>query len=146
MDRVLRTPPTFTDSITSMPKDALSFLFRDLGELLEKLLQIVDRETRRKERPLAAPLPRHAIPSEGVLAFLRAHYIGPGEERPGGPRHDNDFVDISRIRVAPTHQELVCREQPFLPANIPGAPHPFPADSMERILDIQFRLLREELT
>ncbi|EJD52447.1 P-loop containing nucleoside triphosphate hydrolase protein [Auricularia subglabra TFB-10046 SS5] len=147
MERVQREPPTFSDSVTTMPKDALGFLLRDLGDLLDKLQQIVTRETRRTEaRPTAALVPRHALPSTGTVAFLRAHYIGPGTERPEGPRHDNDFVDYTKIRIAPTHEELVCVVPPFLPANIPGAPHPAPTDSMERILDIQFRLLREELT
>jgi hypothetical protein len=57
-----------------------------------------------------------------------------------------DFVDIASIRVAPTSQELSCRLEGFLPANLYDAPHPLPAGSMERLLDIQFRLLREELT
>ncbi len=62
-----------------------------------------------------------------------------------GPRHDNDFVDFRIIEVSPTDNELSCALSPFLPANVPNAPHPFPSNSMERLLDIQFRLLREEL-
>jgi hypothetical protein len=33
----------------------------------------------------------------------------------------------------------------YLPVNIPDGPHHLPADSMERLLDIQFRLFREEM-
>ncbi|KAI6021428.1 hypothetical protein BKA83DRAFT_166314 [Pisolithus microcarpus] len=47
---------------------------------------------------------------------------------------------------APTHEELMCPIEPFLPATLYDAPHPASAESMERLLDIQFRLLREELT
>ena len=77
--------------------------------------------------------------------MLEAYYSGPGELREEGPRHDNDFVNIQDIKVAPTDNELLCRLRPFLPANIPNAPHPLPANSMSRLMDIQFRLLREEL-
>lgn len=83
---------------------------------------------------------------EGTLAALHTTYVAPGELREEGPRHDNDYVDIEGIRIAPTHEELVCRLPPFLPANIYGAPHPLPSESPERLLDTQFRLLREELT
>ncbi|KZV95021.1 P-loop containing nucleoside triphosphate hydrolase protein [Exidia glandulosa HHB12029] len=143
--RVSCKPPTFTDSILQMPAEVSASILRDLERRTEQVLQIVDRETQKSRKLAVAPVPR-AANSEGVLAALQSLYVGPGEDRPDGPRHDNDFKDIANIRVAPTHQELVCRIPPFLPANIPQAPHPHPAESMERLLDIQFRLLREELT
>jgi hypothetical protein len=62
-----------------------------------------------------------------------------------GPRHDNDFENIHSIKIAPTQDEMLSAVAPFLPANIPGAAHHLPDGSMERLLDIQFRLLREEL-
>jgi hypothetical protein len=40
-----------------------------------------------------------------------------GHLRPGGPRHDNDHVDFRSIRVAPTCQEVLSGELPFLPLN-----------------------------
>lgn len=83
---------------------------------------------------------------DGIISALRITYDGPGELSREGKRHDNDFIDIQDIRIAPTREELLSRAIPFLPANIYDAPHPLPQDSMERILDIQFRLLREELT
>lgn len=86
-----------------------------------------------------------AISEEGDIAALHNAYEGPGSLRPEGPRHDNDFVDINDIRIAPTHNELISRISPYLPANIHAAPHPYSPESMERLLDIQFRLLREEL-
>ena len=82
---------------------------------------------------------------DGTIEAFWNDYSGSGSLCPGGPRHDNEFLNIGQIRIAPTREELVCREQPLLPANIYGAPHPFPPDSMERHLDIHFRLLREEL-
>lgn len=41
--------------------------------------------------------------------------------------------------------EFLCPENPYLPANQPGAPHHLPAYSVERLLDTQFRLLRNDL-
>ena len=82
----------------------------------------------------------------GSVAALHNAYEGPGAARPEGPRHDNDYINIADIQIAPTHAELTSPLHPFLPANLFGAPHPLPPESMEQLLDIQFRLLREELT
>ena len=114
---------------------------------MDQLIAIVDREQR---KPKPSPEPRTNLrperSMEGTLAVLHNTYIGPGDLRPDGPRHDNDFVDIADIRIAPTDDELTSSLPPFLPANLYGAPHPLSESSMEKLLDIQFRLLREELT
>lgn len=123
-----------------------------LRELVERLISIVDRKQRDIERatqPNQSLLPLHGLlthANEGILAALHNAYQGPGTLRTEGPRHDNDFVNIADIQIAPTHGELTSPLQPFLPANMYGAPHPLPTESMEQLLDIQFRLLREELT
>ena len=82
---------------------------------------------------------------EGPVA-MHVAFNGPGVLCSTGPRHDNDVAEIQNIRIAPTHEELICQAEPFLPANFYDAPHHLPQESMERLLDIQFRLLREELT
>ena len=82
---------------------------------------------------------------QAFLSRLAHTYEPPGTLRDGGPRHDNDFTDIEDIRIAPTHEELLCPVAPYLPAFLPTAPHHLPEDSMQRHLDIQFRLLREEM-
>lgn len=97
IERISRDPPTFADTITRLPGDVLSAFIRDLERKVEQTVQIVNREQHRNERPLVAPLPRHVIPNKGVLAALQAQYVGPGEDRPEGPRHDNDFVDIAKV-------------------------------------------------
>lgn len=79
------------------------------------------------------------------IVQLKYTYDPPGELRTEGYRHDNDYVDISQVRIAPTHEELLCPHPPYLPVFLPDAPHHLPEHSMERHLDIQFRLLREEL-
>lgn len=83
--------------------------------------------------------------SQARIAQLAQTYDPPGALHNNGPRHDNDFEDISEIRIAPTNDELFCPVAPYMPVFSPHAPHHLPAGSMERHLDIQFRLLREEL-
>jgi hypothetical protein len=110
---------------------------------INRLLSILRRTTivQRTHEPTLSSTWDRAVPVEN----LHLLYIGPGTERPEGPRHDNDHVDISDINIAPTHDELTTIEPPYLPYNVPGAPHTYPSNSMQRLLDIHFRLLREEL-
>ncbi|EJF65241.1 P-loop containing nucleoside triphosphate hydrolase protein [Dichomitus squalens LYAD-421 SS1] len=142
-------PPTFDDPIAKAPQLARHFVIERLRGLVDRLVAIVDRKHRDNERgkqPLRNPIVAMSASNEGILAALHNAYEGPGILRPGGPRHNNDFVNIADIQIAPTHEELTSLLQPFLPANLYGAPHPLPSESMEQLLDVQFRLLREELT
>jgi hypothetical protein len=83
---------------------------------------------------------------QAFASHLIHTYEPPGTLRDGGARHNNDFTDIRDIRISPTHEELLCPLLPYLPVFLPTAPHHLPEGSMERHLDILFRLLREELT
>lgn len=78
------------------------------------------------------------------LADLKRSYDPPGELSHRGPRHNNDFSDISKISIIPTQEEILSDRAPFLPTNIPGAPHFLP-EGIARLLDSQFRLLREDM-
>ncbi|KAH6914275.1 hypothetical protein BKA70DRAFT_1558250 [Coprinopsis sp. MPI-PUGE-AT-0042] len=147
--KIDKTPPEFEDVLSGEDKvEARRVLVSHLQNKVERLIAIIDREQAKVERMKAKPNPLLSMASsnEGVIAALHTLYEGPGELRKEGRRHDNDFVDINEIRVAPTQDELICRFQPFLPANLHNAPHHLPQESMERIQDIQYRLLREELT
>ena len=67
---------------------------------------------------------------------------------PGGlsrlyPRHDNDFDLISKISILPTHDEVGCIRNPYLPINDISAPHFL--DGPSRLFDLNFRLLREDM-
>ncbi|KAG8920880.1 hypothetical protein FRC02_000585 [Tulasnella sp. 418] len=152
-DLVSQEPPMFTDSITKANLRNRKWLVEQLSRELETLRRVVDSAeggtTRRVSRPnLGAS--RGITADESLLSRLQYTYDGPGAENrlnpEDGARHDNDFASISEIRIAPTYEELVSSTPNYLPANIPGAPHHLPGDSIERLLDIQFRLLREELT
>jgi hypothetical protein len=70
----------------------------------------------------------------------------PGELSHFGPRHDNDHALISDIRILPTLSEILCDERAeFLPTrhetNSSSKHH---ETGILRLLDTQFRLLRED--
>ncbi|EMD37515.1 hypothetical protein CERSUDRAFT_114154 [Gelatoporia subvermispora B] len=146
---VSSTPPTFDDVIVKSTPLARDHITQYLKNEINKLVSIAERKNselqRSKGKARAGPAFSMSSDNTGILAALDNAYEGPGESRAEGPRHDNDFVNVSDIRIAPTHGELTSKYDPFLPGNLYGAPHPHPPESMQRLLDIQFRLLREEL-
>ncbi|KAJ7647110.1 hypothetical protein FB45DRAFT_821739 [Roridomyces roridus] len=150
IEGVKMTPPAFDDPFREVGATARDQIIEHLRTKVKRLVTIVDREQDKIERSNRKHITPLFIPSdtnhEGVVAALSITYEGPGNLRAQGPRHDNDFPDILDIRIAPTHDELTSKILPFLPGNLHGAPHHLPPESMERLLDIQFRLLREELT
>ncbi|KAJ7217780.1 hypothetical protein GGX14DRAFT_438313 [Mycena pura] len=150
IEGISMSPPAFDDPFEDTNSATRDQIVNHLRSKVRRLVTIVDREQGRVDRAKQ----RHATPTfglsdrsqEGVIAALTITYEGPGKLRSDGPRHDNDFVDITDIRIAPTHDELTSCHSPFLPGNFHGAPHHLPPESMEHLLDVQFRLLREELT
>ncbi|KAF2229709.1 P-loop containing nucleoside triphosphate hydrolase protein [Viridothelium virens] len=66
---------------------------------------------------------------------------GPGWLSKGGCRHDNDFEDISKIRILPTGDEIRSHRQEYLPLMDPAQLH---LGGIEGLLDRHFRLLRED--
>ncbi|CAB4491510.1 P-loop containing nucleoside triphosphate hydrolase protein [Rhizophagus irregularis] len=71
-------------------------------------------------------------------------YDPPGELSKYGPRHDNDFLEISKIAVIPTKDEILASREPSLPSFMLDHPDFLP-DGISRLLDMQFRLLREDM-
>lgn len=147
-DDVTASPPRFEDSISSVPPNNRRLIINHIREDIDRLKSIVERETgvvRRVRQGSAITTVTDAQRSQARIAQLAQTYDPPGSLRQDGPRHDNDFTEIERIRIAPTHDELLCADPPYLPVFSQDAPHHWPANSMQRHLDIQFRLLREEL-
>jgi hypothetical protein len=68
---------------------------------------------------------------------------GPGDLSRLGPRHDNDHISIKDIRILPTTDEILSMRSPYMPRNDPYAHHHLPC-GQDRLLDVQFRLLRYE--
>lgn len=77
--------------------------------------------------------------STGVVASTYPRYqVIPSD------RHDNDRVDITKIRIIPTEDEIRSDCPTFLPSTDLNQPH-FLTDGVERHLDTQFRLLRHDV-
>ncbi|KAG9045583.1 hypothetical protein FS837_006070 [Tulasnella sp. UAMH 9824] len=145
---VCSSPPQFNDPIADWSPDSKTIAIDRMKKSVDALYEVVARA----EGSTLRPTPRKAEALEPgsenqiLVDKLNMTYDGPGIHHTGGtPRHDNDDEEVARIQVVPTHGELTASEDPYLPANIPGARHHLPGDSMERLVDIQFRLLREEL-
>ncbi|KAG8955990.1 hypothetical protein FRC04_006439 [Tulasnella sp. 424] len=145
---VCASPPSFQDPIAGWSSSGKAFAVDRMKKSIDSLFEVVERAEGSTLR--RSDLGRDAINresnSQALLDGLQMTYDGPGSLHEGGaPRHDNDLEDVSKIQVVPTHAELTCPVGPYLPANIPGARHHLPGSSMERLIDVQFRLLREEL-
>ncbi|KAI0043384.1 hypothetical protein FA95DRAFT_405685 [Auriscalpium vulgare] len=140
--------PRFQDPITSSTATVRKLTLDQLEQDVSRLKEIVDREcgvTEQQRRPIISSRLTPAAKREALMNRLAQTYDPPGDLRDDGVRHDNDFPNIAHIRIAPTHQELLSPVPPYLPIFDPEARHHLPARSMERHLDVQFRLLREEL-
>ena len=70
---------------------------------------------------------------------LLATYISPEHLCPEGPRLDNDHADIHQISVGPSHSELVSSRECCWCSS------PHRPDCLQRLPDVQSRLLREKL-
>ena len=125
-----------------MREHTISVLRKDL----QRLRAIILRKTAiiHRWQPPSTPLHSMQGTRAGLQLMLLANYVPPGHLCPNGPRHNNDHADIRDITIEPSEEELISTIPPYLPANIPEAPHHLCTDSMERLLDIQSRLLREE--
>ncbi|KAG8861658.1 hypothetical protein FRB96_002615 [Tulasnella sp. 330] len=147
-ESILSGHPGFDDDeIRELTGDRKQFMVTQTRKSIASLVDLVDcaegYTNRIQERGKSS---KSAVgKAAALLTALELNYEGPGQHRPEGPRHDNDAADVVDIRIAPTHEELCSPVLPYLPANVPGGPHHLPGDSMARLIDIQFRLLREEL-
>jgi hypothetical protein len=146
---VKASPPAFRDPIATSSPEIRDLTLAELDKDVGRLKLIVDREyghAERMKRPVAHAIVTADQMHRALISRLSHTYEPPGILRDGGtPRHDNDFTDIRDTRIAPTHEELLCPLPPYLPVFVPMAPHHLPENSMQRHLDIQFRLLREEM-
>ncbi|TFY82035.1 hypothetical protein EWM64_g1975 [Hericium alpestre] len=142
------TPPAFKDPITSSLANVRELTINQIRQDIDRLVTIVRRESgvaERQRRPAIRSGMTTMQQHQALVTRLHQTYDPPGVLRDGGqPRHNNDHMHISDIRIVPTHEELMCPLPPYLPKNLPDAPHHQPEHSMERHLDIQFRLLRED--
>jgi hypothetical protein len=129
---------------------SIGLQFTRANSLVQQVLN--EREARAKARAVfdnsESERLAQALAFEGKIDVPREVEPPPGELRDGGPRHDNDRVDFREIRVLPTAEEVLCRESAYLPhqrLDQPELASPFVAGTVDRHLDVQFRLLREDM-
>lgn len=94
---------------------------------------------------IADALPTATVhqPEQVISATVDSHLVDlPGELSREGPRHDNDHAEISNIKVLPTSEEIISHRNEYLPQRSPDYPHH--RQGIARVLDFQFRLLRED--
>jgi hypothetical protein len=141
---ILASPPTFDDpgAILVEPTHR-QFLVSTLRRDIKNVLDIVDRHLPSASRAREEKRKQSTVDPRTWAAYFT--YEEPGLLRKDGPRHDNDHADITDVQIPPTHLELICPIPPCLPGTVRETPHHLPLDSMDRLLDVQFRLLREEL-
>jgi hypothetical protein len=110
---------------------------RSREEILEEELERV-REA--EDRRLAIELTF----SEGTRVPREEEPL-PGELHPDGPRHDNDKSDFREISAIPSADETKCDALPYLPLQLRDhRGSGWIADPVDRHLDIQFRLTRQD--
>ncbi|CUA67624.1 hypothetical protein RSOLAG22IIIB_13485 [Rhizoctonia solani] len=147
----IESDPPFQDELVTYNKDDREFIIKNLQSDKEQILRLVWRGQTvvviNREAQKSYELPSDA--NDKLLSELERvfEYDGPGDHsETGRPRHDNDHTEIDMIQVIPTSDELLCEADPYLPGNFFEAPHYHDPRSIERLLDIQYRLYREEFT
>lgn len=98
-----------------------------MGELITPVPSTDSRATN--------PDPNFAQPLQLAVDF-------PGSYSTAGIRHDNDFGHITQIKILPTTGEIKSDRDDFLPLKGVNSPHHM--RGIHRLLDSQFRLLRED--
>ncbi|PXF46515.1 Helicase required for RNAi-mediated heterochromatin assembly 1 [Gracilariopsis chorda] len=126
----------------------------DTSKQAQELLRLIDRLTEicsAKSKYLKSPntdknsLEGNVASEAEIEAFMNE---GPGSFRQNGPRHDNDAADFRQIQVVPNQSEIACLLSPYLPfqsGRLAGASNSWMDDDVDRHLDIQFRLTREDM-
>ncbi|TWU73734.1 hypothetical protein ED733_000742 [Metarhizium rileyi] len=87
--------------------------------------------------PEMSSLPRVSVLREEFVS----HRDLPGTLSAEGPRHDNDFADMSKISILPTCEEIMSPRAEYLPTKDSSQWH---IAGIRGRLDREFRLLRED--
>ena len=131
--------PGIVDSLGSIPDiidiDKRSSTFQvianrvaELRAMIARANGLLDQHEERREGSVSTTVVTSTYPRDLVV--------------PGG-RHDNDKMDIAKIQILPTEDEIRYNLEEYLPSTDPEQLH-FLADPTGRHLDIQFRLLRHD--
>ncbi|CAG8473184.1 15643_t:CDS:10 [Racocetra fulgida] len=100
---------------------------------MNKMLNYSQRNLSSQKINTISPInPNKPVTYYGKMAkkvALLINYDPPGELSENGPRHDNDFSEISKISIIPTKNEVLCDRDPFLPTtNMDDTLHHLPKE------------------
>jgi hypothetical protein len=132
--------PDLVDSLENIPEitglDNRSTAFQILAKRVAELRAMIARAKGLLDHPEE---PRVGGVSTTVVASTYPRDIAlPGD------RHDNDKLDITKIKILPTEDEIRSNIVEFLPSTDPDQPH-FLADLADRYRDTLFRLFRHDI-
>ncbi|KAF9905573.1 hypothetical protein EC991_001534 [Linnemannia zychae] len=155
----------FYQILTRFPDSAseLDYLIKDLASLVDQCPQQLERREPRQvhlnstlnmEMRRLSGISRDIITTcersqprswQVLLSPSEIPFDGPGKLALQGPRHDNDHAMISNIELFPTRDEVLCREEPYLPINNRDLANHFLPNGWSRHLDDHFRLYRHDM-
>ena len=110
--------------------------YRQAVDNLKMLKRIINQEQSKESADESG-----VVPSHQSYTFKLEHSLV-ASARPSGPRHDNDFDQIDRIQIMPTVDEIGSNDSDYLPRL--DETHHHIRNPLQRLLDRQFRLLRED--
>lgn len=91
--------------------------------------------------PATAPPTQHCKPMDESKSRNEGTNWVTDMIEPGG-RHNNDFLNFRDVSIVPTLEELECEKRPYLP--LYSGENAVIIDKTSRLLDSNFRLLRED--
>ncbi|KAK0726131.1 AAA domain-containing protein [Lasiosphaeris hirsuta] len=124
---------------TSIVNETVSRLADDFGRLLEEPPQ--EELVSDFSRLQASNTSDNGSKSARILHFSKHRPKPPSSQGSNGRRHDNDFAEISDIKILPTHEEIMSPRAEYLPTTDPSQWH---IQGIQGRLDREFRLLRED--
>ncbi|KAG5661901.1 hypothetical protein KAF25_004140 [Fusarium avenaceum] len=129
-----RLVSVFAQIVESLPGEKDHFSRLQASKYIEYMQQRMDTG-----KGIAEWHPSYHVPLAREDFVLR-HDL-PGTLSADGPRHNNDHVDITKIKIMPTYDEIVSPRGEYLPTNNPSTWH---VKGIRGRLDREFRLVRED--
>ncbi|KAF9126822.1 hypothetical protein BGW39_006326 [Mortierella sp. 14UC] len=155
----------FYQTLTRFPDSAskLDHLIKNLATLVDQCLQQSERREPQQvhlnsilgmEIQQLSRITRDIIithersqprPWQMLLTPSDIPFDGPGKLALQGQRHDNDHAMIGNIDLFPTIDEVLCRDEPYLPISNKDLSAHFLPSGWSRHLDDHFRLYRHDM-
>ena len=144
--RIQSAEPLNTSSLPRLPLSRLCYNYIDglcrNGDRcsFSHALCEIEADSEAQEPPTVSSIPNilSMKPRRSQYEMADFEIDGPGQLSVS-PRHDNDFADISHIRILPTMDEVLSSRRPYMPLK-DYASHA--TQGIKRLTDLHFRHLR----